>query len=145
MWTFTTGAAPDTTPPTVVSTIPANAATGVAISQAVSATFSEAMNPLTITTATFQLAAPGGALIAATVAYDPITSSRLSHPRPRLAYSTTYTATITTGETDLAGQCSGQQLHVDLHHRGRSRHHSADGGFDHPCQRSHRRGHQSGR
>ena len=60
VWTFTTGAAPDTTPPTVVSTIPLNAATGVAINQAVSATFSKAMDPLTITSATFQLAAPGG-------------------------------------------------------------------------------------
>ena len=103
VWTFTTGAAPDTTPPTVVSTIPLNGATGVAINQAVSATFSEAMNPLTITSATFQLAAPGGALIAATIAYDPTNFIATLTPSTSLVYNTTYTATITTGETDLAG------------------------------------------
>ena len=103
VWTFTTGAAPDTTPPTVVSTIPVGAAMGVPINQAVSATFSEAMNPLTITSATFQLAAPGGALIAATIAYDPTNFIITLTPSTPLAYNTTYTATITTGETDLAG------------------------------------------
>ena len=60
VWSFTTGAAPDTTPPEIVSTIPANAATNVPINQAVSATFTEAMDPLTITTATFGLTGPGG-------------------------------------------------------------------------------------
>ncbi len=103
VWAFTTGAAPDTTPPTVVSTIPLNGALGVPINQAVSATFSEAMNPLTITSATFQLAAPGGALIAATIAYDPTNFIVTLTPSTPLAYNTTYTATATTGETDLAG------------------------------------------
>ena len=41
--------------PTVSSTIPANLATGVAINSTVTATFSEAMDPLTVTTATFTL------------------------------------------------------------------------------------------
>ena len=103
VWTFTTGSAPDTTPPTVVSTIPTSAATDVAVNQSVNATFSKAMNPLTITTATFQLTAPGGALIAATVAYDPISFIATLTPSTPLASSTTYTATITTGETDLTG------------------------------------------
>jgi len=103
VWTFTTGAAPDTTPPTVVSTIPVNAATGVPVDQAISATFSEAMDPLTITTATVQLAGPGGSLITGTVAYDPINFIATLTPSASLAANTTYTATITTGETDLAG------------------------------------------
>src|SRR6185503_4989525 len=42
-WTFTTGATPDTTPPTVSATVPANAATAVPINQTINATFSEAM------------------------------------------------------------------------------------------------------
>ena len=46
---------PDTTAPTVTLTAPANAAKGVAISSAVNATFSEAMDRLTITTTTFTL------------------------------------------------------------------------------------------
>ncbi len=48
VWTFTTGSVPDTTSPELVSTIPMNAATDVPINQAISATFSEAMDPLTI-------------------------------------------------------------------------------------------------
>ena len=56
VWTFTTGAAPNANPPQLVSTTPASGATNVPLNQAVSGTFSEAMNPLTITTGTFQLA-----------------------------------------------------------------------------------------
>ncbi len=103
IWTFTTGAAPDITPPEIVSTIPLNAATGVPVNQAVSATFSESMDALTITTATFQLTGPGGTLIAATVAYDPINFIATLTPLAPLLGGTSYTATVTTGATDLAG------------------------------------------
>ena len=48
VWSFTTGTATDTTAPTVSSTVPANGATGVSINRKISATFSEAMDPLTI-------------------------------------------------------------------------------------------------
>ena len=58
-WTFTTGTAADIAPPTITSTVPANAATGVGINQAVNATFSKAMDPATISTATFTVAGPG--------------------------------------------------------------------------------------
>jgi len=58
-WSFTTGAAPDTNRPTVITTVPANSATGVAINQAINATFSEAMDPATISTASFLVAGPG--------------------------------------------------------------------------------------
>ena len=107
VWTFTTGAAPDTTPPAVVSTVPVSTATGVPINQAMSAAYSKAMNPLTITTSTLLLAAPGGSLVTGTVAYDPINFIATFTPAAPLAYSTTYTATATTGETDLARQCAG--------------------------------------
>jgi len=50
VWTFTTGAAVAVVSPEIVSTNPANAAINVPLNQAVSATFTEAMNPLTITT-----------------------------------------------------------------------------------------------
>src|ERR1035437_660020 len=48
-WTFATAAVLDTTPPRVSATIPANNATGVPINAKVDATFSEAMDPSTIT------------------------------------------------------------------------------------------------
>src|ERR1041385_8135799 len=100
IWSFTTGAAADTSAPTVSFTVPANAATGVAISGKDAATFSEAMDPLTTTTATFTLK-QGTTPVAGTVTYAGVTAT--FNPASALAPSTTYTATITTGMSDLAG------------------------------------------
>jgi hypothetical protein len=107
VWTFTTGATADTTQPEIVSTVPVDAATGVPLNQAISATFSKAMNPLTITTATAELTGPGGTSVAATVAYDPINFIATLTPTASLTASSTYIATITTGATDLAGNALG--------------------------------------
>jgi hypothetical protein len=107
VWTFTTGVAVVTTPPEIVSTIPANRATGVSLNQAVSATFGEAMNPLTITTGTFQLTGPGATAIAGTVSYDAVDFIATFTPTLPLTASTTYTATVTNGATDLAGNPLG--------------------------------------
>jgi hypothetical protein len=107
VWTFTTGAAVGVVPPEIVSTVPANAATGVPLNQAVSATFTEAMNPLTITTATFQLTGPGGTAILGTVSYDAINFIATFTPTALLTASSSYTATITNGATDLAGNPLG--------------------------------------
>ncbi len=106
VWTFTTGAAPDIIPPQLVSTIPLNGAANVPPTQTVSATFTEAMDPLTITTATFQLT-QGGALVPATVTYDAVNFIATLTPTAPLAISTAYTATVTTGATDLAGNPLG--------------------------------------
>ena len=100
VWSWTTGDAPDVTAPTVVSTIPVNAATGVAINSAMSATFSEAMAPLTITTVTFTLK-QGTTTVPGTVTY--VGSTATFTPAGNLNANTTYTATITTGAQDLAG------------------------------------------
>ena len=59
-FSFTTGATVDTTAPTVSSTDPANAATGVVLNKKIAATFSKAIDPTTLTAATFTLAGPGG-------------------------------------------------------------------------------------
>jgi hypothetical protein len=65
------------------------------------------MNPLTITTGTFQLTGPGGAAIAGTVSYDAINFIATFTPTAPLTASTTYTAMITNGATDLAGNPLG--------------------------------------
>ena len=96
VWTFTT--AP---PPTVVSTVPANAATAVALNATVTATFSEAMNPATITATTFTLTGPGTAPVPGTVTYAGTTATFT--PTSPLAASTLFTATITTGAADPTG------------------------------------------
>src|SRR5205823_5228944 len=58
----------DTTAPTVSTTVPVNAATGVAISGKIAAAFGEAMNPATISAATFTLK-QGITAVAGTVSY----------------------------------------------------------------------------
>jgi hypothetical protein len=107
VWTFTTGAAPTVVAPELVSTVPVNATANVSLTQTVSATFTKAMNPLTITTATFTLDGPGGATVAGTVSYDAINFVATFTPTAALTASTTYIATITSGATDLAGNSLG--------------------------------------
>jgi hypothetical protein len=103
VWTFTTGAAADNTNPTVISTVPANAATGVPINQALSATFSKAMNPLTISGTTFTLNGPGATAVAGLVTYAGVGNTATFTPIATLAPSTLFTATITTGVKGVAG------------------------------------------
>ena len=104
VWTFTT-AAVVTVPPKVTLTSPANLATQVVLNSSVNATFNEAMNPLTLSTATFKLQAGGtplGAPLAGTVTYDPVAFVATFTPSSNLAPNTTYTATLA-GATDLTG------------------------------------------
>ena len=103
VWKFTTGAAADTTPPTILSTIPVNADPVVATNSTVSATFSEAMDPLTITTTTFMLAGPGVTSVSGAVGYNALAKIATFTPASPLEVSTIYTATITTGVKDVAG------------------------------------------
>jgi hypothetical protein len=100
VWTFTTGTALDTTAPTVGSTNPLDVATGVLLNSTVNATFSEVMSPATLTIATFTLK-QGATPVSGTVTYLGTTSS--FKPASNLAAGTIYTATITTGVKDLAG------------------------------------------
>lgn len=86
--------------PTVVSTAPANNATGVPTAQIITATFSEAMNAATISASTFTVTAPGGA-VAGVVTYSGMTATFT--PSAALAASTLYTGTITTGAADPLG------------------------------------------
>jgi len=100
-FTFTTGSNPDITAPTVTSTIPINAAVDIVVSSVISANFSEAMNPATINAATFTLADSGANAVSGTVGYTSGTATFT--PDASLNYNETYTATITTGVEDMAG------------------------------------------
>ncbi|WP_168062825.1 Ig-like domain-containing protein [Candidatus Manganitrophus noduliformans] len=93
----------DTTRPTVLSTAPVAGATSAAVNTSVSATFSEAVDPATINTSTFTLKTAAGSPAAGTVALNPDGKTATFTPSASLAFSTTYTATITTGVKDLAG------------------------------------------
>ena len=96
----------DTTPPTVTSTSPAAGAVGAAATANATATFSEAMDPASITGATFTLKDAAGAAVAATVAYDATAKVATLDPTPSLVAGATYTATVNggaSGAKDLAG------------------------------------------
>ncbi len=103
-WSFTTGmvsASQDTTPPTVISTDPANGATNVSITSALVATFSEALDSATVNTATFTVKDGANTPVSGTVVLTGETALFL--PSAALAPLATFTATITTGVKDLAG------------------------------------------
>jgi len=102
VWSFATGSTVegDTTPPTVVTTEPTDAATGVALDAAVNVVFSEAMDPSTLDDATFELT-QGATTIAGSVSYAGTTATFA--PTANLVAGMLYTATISTGAMDLAG------------------------------------------
>jgi Bacterial Ig-like domain len=97
----------DTTAPAVDGVAPAEGATGVSRADNVEATFSEAMDPATLSTTTFTLTKQGSATpVAATVAYDEATKKATLDPSADLDPSATYTATLkggASGAKDLAG------------------------------------------
>ena len=96
------GPPPSLTPPTVVSVVPLGGATGVCQGAVVTATFSKAMNPATITTGTFKLAA-GATAVLGTVSLDSTDTIATFKPTSPLALNTQYTATITTAAQDQFG------------------------------------------
>jgi hypothetical protein len=100
VWSFTTGATAVVTPPTVSSSDPANAATGVALNQKIAATFSKTMDASTITTATFTLM-QGTTSVSGLVSYSGTTATFA--PASNLTPNSVYIVTLTTGAKDLAG------------------------------------------
>lgn len=99
-WSFNTGAALDTTLPSLTGTINANGAVNVPVNAKIGATFSEAMDPATINTSTYLLT-HGGVVVPGTVRYSGVSATFV--PASNLAPNTTYTVTITTGVKDVAG------------------------------------------
>jgi hypothetical protein len=100
VWTFTTGATADLIPPTVTNVTPADLATSVPINRKVSVTFSEPMDPLSITAITLTLK-KGTTPVLGKVSYTGVTA--VFTPESNLEINTLYTATITTGASDLTG------------------------------------------
>src|SRR5665648_1014666 len=94
--------------PVVVSTIPADKAVAVPLSQVVSATFNEKMEPVAFTQETFTLSGTTtiAGIKAATVVTGAVTYSDMTAfftPATPLAPNTTYTGTIKAGVKDLMG------------------------------------------
>jgi hypothetical protein len=108
VWSFTTSSSSDTTRPRVTVTHPATTdpgpTLGVPANTALTAVFTEDMDPLSIDDSSFTLTcafpcqAPAGS-----VSYSVGTRTAVFHPDTVLESGTTYTATITSAATDLAG------------------------------------------
>lgn len=106
VWGFTTAALADATRPTVVLTAPAAGDGSVPTNRKVIATFSEPMNAATISGTSFTVRNTTlDVAVAGTVSYS--ASARTATFTPStpatLAPSNTFTATLTTAATDLAG------------------------------------------
>jgi hypothetical protein len=97
---FNTTAGPDLTPPTVLTTAPAGNATTVSATVIVTATFSEAVDPATVTTGTFELRDAGNTLVTATIGYNAATRTATLTPGAPLAPNATYTARLRGGAAD---------------------------------------------
>ena len=94
------GTNPDIAAPTVLTIGPANGGTGVVRNASITAVFSERMAPATVTATTFVLR-NGATVVPGTVTYAGTTATL--NPGAVLAPNTVFTATISTGVTDTAG------------------------------------------
>lgn len=95
----------DRTRPTVAATFPANGATGVNVSDVITATFTEAnqMDAATINDTNFYLQDSGNTTVTASVTYNSSAKIASLTPTSALSFDTTYTARLTTAVADAAG------------------------------------------
>ncbi len=99
-FSFTTGASADVVPPTLSLSDPLANATGIARNKEIVVTFSETMDPLTLNNETFSLK-QGNTEISGAITYSGTAATFT--PTSFLTAGLVYTATITTGAKDLAG------------------------------------------
>jgi len=101
-WSFTTSssAVADVIAPTVLTVVPANSASAIAISSTITANFSEAMSLTTITAATFTVK-QGTTAVTGAISYSGTTATFT--PTAALTPGVIYTCAINTGAKDVAG------------------------------------------
>jgi hypothetical protein len=93
----------DMTSPTVTGNFPANTAKSTTMVGNVTATFNEALDPSTVTPVNFTLKNAAGTAVPATATFNKVTKAITFDPFASLVVGTTYTATLTAGITDAAG------------------------------------------
>jgi hypothetical protein len=95
---------PDTTPPTLNAFTPVNGATNVALTTNVVGTFSEPMSLMSLTPSSFSLDDMG---LPVAASYTTLGNTAVLIPSVKLGPMQTYSAHITTGVKDLAGNALG--------------------------------------
>ena len=107
IWSFTTGTTADTTPPTVLTTDPADADVNIPLNRNVTANFSETLEPSTVNSDTFTLK-NGATVVPGAISYA--SKVAIFNPTDNLAPNTVYTATLTTGIQDVAGNAMAAEF-----------------------------------
>jgi len=92
----------DTTPPSIVSTLPADGTPFVSAGASISVTFDEEIDTSSVTAGT-TFTVDGGSPVSGSISFGSGNTVATFTPMSPLAEGTTYTVTITTGVTDLAG------------------------------------------
>ena len=103
---------PDTTPPTVSTTLPASGAVNVSTGTMVKVTFSEAMDETTIDETSFKLQDALNSTVLATISYDNSTRTATLVPDALLEASTMYTVVVKGGAGGVA-DVAGNPLTAD--------------------------------
>jgi hypothetical protein len=108
VWQFTTGATPDTTRPSVTLTVPGTTVpgptAGVAANSAITALFTEEVAPATVTPSSFSVSCAAPCISpAGNVSYAVGTRTAVFTPAAALSVGVTYTVTLSSSITDLAG------------------------------------------
>ena len=105
--------APDSLSPTVTTVSPQPGASGVPAGTSVTATFSEALDPATVTSSTFTLVKQGTSTpLAASISYDGSTGTATLDPSANLEGAATYVATVKGGSSGVKDP-SGNALAQD--------------------------------
>ena len=97
---FSTSLVADNTAPTITAQSPGPGATGVTLSAPINVTFSEPLDPATVTSSTFELRTAASVLVPATVSFSSSTRVATLVPTAPLVASSVYTVTIRGGATD---------------------------------------------
>jgi hypothetical protein len=105
---FNTAAGADTTPPTVITVMPVNNATGIGPNNPITVTFSKPMNPGTLTNTNVALYV-GSNLFSRSfsISFD---NTTLTFNAGSLPYGTTFTVVVTPNVTDLANNHLASQF-----------------------------------
>lgn len=99
-WSFTTGTAADTTPPTVTAVVPSAGATKASVASTITVTFNEAVKPASAISG--MQVTTGTTSVAGSVEYDSVTRQAVFTPSGLLSKQTSYTVTVS-GVQDTAG------------------------------------------
>lgn len=112
-WTFTTGAQMDADKPTAAFS-PANNAVNVSVNRAIKITFSEAIDPSTITGASFFVSDASQIHLSGHIVIDSANNTATFFPERAMAPGTPYHIVVTSGIKDFAGNALDTGANIEL-------------------------------